>query len=58
MPIPRCNGKVSYDKKGAITAKNRRWDEDHVALRVYQCMGTHWHLTSLEPERGEDKFRK
>lgn len=42
-----CQGKRAYDKKGAQTAKNKRWKEDHVKLRVYQCeLEDHWHLTS------------
>lgn len=49
-----CNGKRVYDKKGAITAKNRRWEEAHIALRVYECPGNyHWHLTSEDPYRHE-----
>jgi len=42
-----ANGKVSYDKKAAQTAKNRRWNEEHVELRIYQCPECNlWHLTS------------
>lgn len=44
--VPYCNGKRAYDKRGAITAANRRFEEDHIRLRIYQCdMGDHWHLT-------------
>lgn len=44
-----CNGKPSYDKKGALTAKNKRMQQDHVKLRVYQCdKCDYWHLTSQE----------
>ena len=39
-----CSGKRVYDKKSAITAKNKRFNEDKVELRVYPC-GNHWHLT-------------
>ena len=39
-----CFGKRAYDKKGAITASNKRFHEDHVRLRIYPCNG-HWHLT-------------
>lgn len=39
-------GKVMYDKKGAVTAKNFRLKKDHVKLRVYNCpVCNHWHLT-------------
>lgn len=47
MPVKYCMGKVKYDKKGAMTVKNKRWDEDHVHLRIYPCPVCHgWHLTS------------
>lgn len=36
--------KQAYDKKGAITACNKRYREDHTLLRIYPC-GNHWHLT-------------
>ena len=39
-------GKIGYDKKGAITAKNKRWRDEHEKLRVYQCHGKFWHLSS------------
>lgn len=46
-PIRRCNGKVCYDKRGARTAANDRYDEDHVKLRIYPCPRCNsWHLTS------------
>lgn len=42
-----CKGKPCYDKKGAQTAANKRFKEDHVKLRIYECeVGPHWHLTS------------
>lgn len=45
--IEYCNGKVIYDKRGAVTAKNRRYKEDRVQLRVYECPWCKgWHLTS------------
>lgn len=54
--IKRCNGKVIYDKKGAVSAKNRRYNEDHVALRIYECPGNrHWHLTHTDPFRNEKR---
>lgn len=44
----RCftSGKISFDKKGAQTAANKRWAEDHVQLRIYECRCGGWHLTS------------
>ena len=44
-PMCEC-GKIGYDKKGAITAKNKRWHDEHEKLRVYQCHGKFWHLSS------------
>lgn len=45
-PAKYCGKKVKYDKKGAVTAKNRRWDEDHIELRIYECdICGGWHLT-------------
>lgn len=48
LPEPSyCNGKRSYDKKGAVTVKNDRYRKERVELRVYECdVGTHWHVTS------------
>ena len=47
--LNRCGGKPVYDKKTAITAKNKRWKDDHVKLRVYNCHRCGgWHLTSKE----------
>lgn len=37
-------GKYSYDKKGAISAMNKRYKKDHIKLRCYPCKD-HWHLT-------------
>ncbi len=57
--LPMCGGKRAYDKKSAITAKNRRFKEDHIPLRVYECPGRgHWHLTHLDPFRGDNKPRQ
>lgn len=43
----RCE-KMSYDKKGAITAKNKRYHEDHIKLREYYCGRCNaWHLTKI-----------
>lgn len=46
--IERCvTGKPSYDKKTAITAKNKRWNDSRVKLRIYHCEKcNYWHLTS------------
>ncbi len=54
----KCNGKHCYDKKTAQTARNKRFKEDHVALRIYfhdKC-GL-WHLTSEEPYRKEWRYK-
>lgn len=54
-----CGRKRIYDKKGAVTAKNKRFEEDHVELRVYECPGNkHWHLTSDDPHRDERRKKK
>jgi len=48
--ISYCNAnefgapKVIYDKKGATSAANRRFKEDHQKLAIYPCSG-HWHVT-------------
>lgn len=43
------SGKPSYDKKGALSAKNKRFKEEHVKLRVYLCPHCDgWHLTHKE----------
>ena len=45
--IDFCNGKPCYDKKSAMSAKNKRFKEDHIKLRIYHCDEcNHWHLTS------------
>jgi hypothetical protein len=44
--IQMCEGKMKYDKKGAVTAKNHAMNERGVWVRVYYhevCNG--WHLT-------------
>ena len=42
-----CQGKKSYDKKGAITVRNFLWDKEHIELREYPCPICHlWHITS------------
>lgn len=45
--VPRCvSGKPIYDKRGAVTAKNKRMRDEHVELREYSCPKCHgWHLT-------------
>lgn len=42
----RVSGKVCFDKRGAITAANARYREDHIKLRAYPCGDCgKWHLT-------------
>jgi len=54
--IERCQGKVKYDKKGAVTARNLRMKQARIYLRIYPChLCNGWHLTS-EPLIQE--FRK
>ena len=53
QPAEYCpwHKKVSYDKRGAVTAANKRWADDHERVRIYpcpQCGG--WHLTHLRVE--------
>lgn len=48
-PVQYCatSGKVMYDKRGAVTSANHRFEEDHTRLRVYPCPSCNaWHLTS------------
>lgn len=46
MSMEYCNGKATYDKKGATTAKNKRWKEERLELRIYPCPDCNmWHLT-------------
>ena len=57
-PVARIcwrDNKRCYDKKGAITARNKRYEEDRVKLRIYPCHD-HWHLTKIL--RGEWQGRK
>lgn len=54
MKFPYCNGKKGYDKKGAMSSKNKRFKEDHIPLRIYKCEKcVYWHLTSQDPYRKE-----
>jgi len=49
VKLPYCDDKPSYDKKTAVTAKNKRWKDNRVKLRIYQCKKCdYWHLTSTE----------
>lgn len=47
-PMKYCKtGKPVYDKKAAVSAKNRRYKTDHTELRVYHCNRCNYHhLTS------------
>lgn len=48
-PKRECHvtGKTMFDKRGAQTARNRRFEEARVELRIYQCHYCKgWHLTS------------
>lgn len=58
-PNRYCGGKRIYDKKGALTAKNKRWREDRVLLRIYECDYSHWHLTSqIEKKKKKRNHKK
>ena len=47
VPQRNCKGKLSYSKKDALTARNRRM-QDGEKLRVYQCPDCNqWHLTHV-----------
>jgi len=45
MKVDYCNGKTVYSLKDAQTAKNSRYKEDKIYLRIYECKN-HYHLTS------------
>ncbi len=54
-------GKVCYDKRGAVSAANLRFKRDKVSLRGYWCPYCNfWHLTSRIENTWEDEqdFRK
>lgn len=46
--IKRCpqTNKICFDKRGAQTAANARFKQDHEKLRIYACPCGSWHLTS------------
>jgi len=48
QPLDTCIiGKPCYDKRAAISARNKRWKDDRIRLRVYPCpICNKWHLTS------------
>lgn len=47
-----CYGKRKYDKKGAVSARNKRFKEARVSLRCYHCdKCNYWHLTKVKKER-------
>jgi len=46
VPVKYCDGKICYDKRGAVTASNKRMEDDHMKLRIYHCPWCdQWHLT-------------
>lgn len=48
MPLPRCDGKVCYDKKAARTVANERMREGESRLKTYHCPTcNHWHLARV-----------
>lgn len=52
-------GKQVYDKRGARTVVNKRWKEDHVRLREYQCSDCGgWHVTHLVDDDRTIAIRK
>lgn len=56
QPIRTCwkSGKPIYDKRTAATARNKRWRDDRVELRIYPCPHCRgWHLTKRVKEREE-----
>lgn len=53
------DGKMNYDKKTALTAKNKRMRDQHVALRIYPCEHSgFWHLTSKSPYQEREMFER
>lgn len=60
-PTRYCNttGKVMFDKRGAQSAANYRFDRDRVILRIYACHYCNsWHLTSRVARNSHDKRHK
>lgn len=65
-PIHRCtvSGKICYSKKICETTANRKWKEDGIELRVYQCPDcnffhlTHHINTKLKFIKKLDKYDK
>jgi len=42
----RETGKICFDKRGAQSSRNSRYNEDHVELRIYNCPHCNfWHVT-------------
>lgn len=57
VPREYCEetGKLCYDKRSAITAKNKRYKEDRINLREYECEHCGcWHLTKVPLHRYND----
>jgi len=51
-----CNGKKCYDKKGAITAKNYRYHEAHIELRIYECPDCGFYHLTKTPDLKAKKY--
>lgn len=49
--------KNGYDKRGAETVRNKRWNEDREVLRIYPCPECGlWHVTSkARPPKGKGR---
>jgi len=46
LELHYCNGKMCYDKRGALTVKNEIRKERGIELRAYQCPDCNgWHLS-------------
>lgn len=52
-------GKQAYDKRSAQTVINKRWSEDRVRLRVYECPACgRWHVTHKVDDERSIRIRK
>lgn len=49
---PRCNGKICFDKRSAVTSRNLRMKKGSIDLRIYPCPSCgYWHLTHLVDDK-------